>query len=394
MWSRRVDADLTANRLTTTVRALQAAHRPIIDLTLSNPTCASLQYPADLLEGLAATPGLIYRPEPFGLIEARRAVASDYLRRGVRVAPERVVLTASTSEAYSLLLKVLCDPDDEVLVPRPSYPLLDHLARLDAVRVRSYDLEYHGRWALDFGSLQRAWSDATRAVIVVSPNNPTGSWITCSELDRLAGWCASRGAAIIADEVFADYPLSAGTDAAAGVALGHGDALSFSLGGLSKSVALPQLKLAWIAAAGPSDLVQEALSRLEFAADTYLSVSTPVQVAASVLLERGGGVRDQIRQRVTANYRFLAEAVTVDSGCALLHADAGWYAVVRVPAIAPEEDLVLGLLENDGVLTHPGYFFDFGSEAYLVVSLLPPEDSFREGIRRIVRHFACSMDHA
>ena len=163
MWSRRVDADLTANRLTTTVRALQAAHRPIIDLTLSNPTRASLQYPTDLLEGLAATPGLIYRPEPFGLIEARRAVASDYLRRGVRVAAERIVLTASTSEAYSLLLKVLCDPNDEVLVPRPSYPLLDHLARLDAVRVRSYDLEYHGRWALDFESLERAWSDATRA---------------------------------------------------------------------------------------------------------------------------------------------------------------------------------------------------------------------------------------
>jgi alanine-synthesizing transaminase len=287
---------------------------------------------------------------------------------------------------------VLCDPNDEVLVPRPSYPLLDHLARLDAVCVRSYDFEYHSRWSLDFVSLERAWSDTTRAVVVVSPNNPTGSFITSTELDRLCAWCSSRGAAIIVDEVFADYPLSA-AETAAGVALRHNEVLSFSLGGLSKSVGLPQLKLAWIAAAGPSELIQQALSRLEFAADTYLSVATPVQVAASFLLERGGVVRDQIRERVTANYRFLTEAITADCGCAALHADAGWYAVVRVPAIASEEDLVLGLLENDGVLTHPGYFFDFANEAYLVVSLLPPEESFREGIGRIVRHFTCRMGH-
>ena len=393
MWSRRVDADLTANRLTTAVRALQAADRPIIDLTLANPTRAGLQYPADLLNGLAAASGLIYRPDPFGLIEARRAVAADYLRRGVRVGAEQIVLTASTSEAYSLLLKVLCDPNDEVLVPRPSYPLLDHLAQLDAVCVRSYDLEYHGRWEIDFLSLERAWSDATRAVIVVSPNNPTGSCITPGELDRLCTWCAWRGAAIIVDEVFADYPLAAAVTAA-GLALQRDEVLSFSLGGLSKSVALPQLKLAWLAAAGPPDLVRQALSRLEFAADTYLSVATPVQVAASSLLERGAVVRDQIRQRVAANYHLLTEVVTSESGCAVLHADAGWYAVVRVPAIAPEEDLVMGILENDGVLTHPGYFFDFDSEAHLVVSLLPPEETFREGIRRIVRHFACRMDHA
>ena len=391
MWSRRVDADQTANRLTTAVRAAQTANRPIIDLTLANPTRAGLQYPPDILDSLAAARALIYRPEPFGLIEARNAVAADYLRRGVRVDAERIVLTASTSEAYSLLLKVLCDPNDEVLAPRPSYPLLEHLARLDAVCIRSYDLEYEGRWELDFVSLQRAWSDATRAVFVVSPNNPTGSVIAPVELDRLCAWCASRGAAIIVDEVFADYPLSA-PETGAGVALHHDEVLSFSLGGLSKSVALPQLKLAWLAAAGPPDLVRQALSRLEFAADTYLSVATPVQAAASFLLERGAVVRDQIRQRVVANYGFLQQAVTRDSGCAVLHADAGWYAVVRVPAIAPEEDLVVRLLENDGVLTHPGYFFDFASEAYLVVSLLPPAELFREGIGRIVRHFACRVD--
>jgi hypothetical protein len=392
-WSRRVDSDQTANRLTTAIRALQAANRSLIDLTLANPTRAGLQYPSDLLNSLAAAPGLIYRPEPFGVIEARRAVAADYLRRGVRVDAERIVLTASTSEAYSLLFKVLCDPNDQVLVPRPSYPLLDHLARLDAVCVGSYDLEYHGRWSLDFASLQRAWSDATRAVIVVSPNNPTGSCVTAGELDRLCAWCASRGAAVIVDEVFADYPL-AEANPTMGIALQHDEVLSFSLGGLSKSVALPQLKLAWLAAAGPSELVQQALSRLEFAADTYLSVTTPVQVAAPFLLQRGGVVRDQIRQRIAANYRFLLEAVTGDCGCAALQADAGWYAVVRVPAIASEEDLVLGLLESDGVLTHPGYFFDFASEAFLVVSLLPPEETFREGIGRIVRHFTCRMDHA
>ena len=393
IWSRRVDADLTANRLTTTLHRLQSQGRSIVDLTLSNPTVAGFRYPSDLLKGLADARGLVYRPAPFGLAGARAAVASDYGRRGVRVSADRIVLTASTSEAYSLVFKVLCDPGAEILVPRPSYPLLDHLARLDAVGVRFYDLEYHRGWALDFASVERALSPAARAIIVVSPNNPTGSRIKQDELDRLGALAATHGAAIVADEVFVDYELPTAAGGQPGVPLGGGPALMFSLGGLSKSIGLPQVKLAWIAAGGPAALVDEALARLEFAADAYLSVSTSVQESAAELLAAGRPVREQIQARVADNYRHLVQNVSDESGCSVLDAEGGWYGVLRVPAIASEEELVLSLLD-DGVLTHPGYFFDFQRGAHIVVSLLPPEERFRDGVARILRHFACRSGRA
>jgi aspartate/methionine/tyrosine aminotransferase len=389
IWSRRVDADLSANRLTTTLHGLRAQGRSVIDLTLSNPTVAGFRYPQDLLLGLADARGLVYRPEPFGLSAAREAIAGDYLRRGVSVPARRIALTSSTSEAYSLIFKVLCDPGAEVLVPRPSYPLLDHLARLDAVGVHVYDLEYHRGWAIDLASVERAVSPAVRAIVVVSPNNPTGSRIKQHELDRLGALASTHGAAIVADEVFVDYELTPAAGSRPGIPLDGGPALMFSLGGLSKSIGLPQAKLAWIAAAGPAPLVDEALARLEFAADAYLSVSTPVQEAAAELLDAGRVVRAQIQARVAGNYRHLRQSVSDDSGCTVLEAEGGWYAVLRVPAIASEEELVLSLLVDDGVLTHPGYFFDFQRGAHLVVSLLPAEEPFRDGVRRVLRHFAC-----
>jgi aspartate/methionine/tyrosine aminotransferase len=391
-WSNRVEADRTANRLTRAVAGLRSQGRSIIDLTASNPTVAGFQYPPTLLRDLAAPPALVYAPDAFGAWPSRQTVADEYGRRGVRVTPDRIVLTASTSEAYSLLFKVLCDPHTEVLVPRPSYPLLDHLTRLDALTPRPYALEYHGRWSIDFDSIARAISTATRAVIVVSPNNPTGSCITRDELARLSALCRRHQLALIVDEVFADYAL-ADPPGPGGLPLTVDDALTFSLGGLSKSVGLPQVKLAWIAAAGPAASVAEALSRLEVAADAYLSVSTPVQTAAADLLDRGAAVRDQIRARVVANYRQLRE-LAADSEVSVLHADAGWYAVLRVPSLAPEEDLVVDLLLSECVLTHPGYFFDFASEAYVIVSLLPQTAVFRDGIERLARHFACRMDRA
>ena len=392
IWSHRVDADLAVNRLTTTLAALRAEGRSIIDLTLSNPTIAGLEYPRGMLDGLADARGLVYRPEAFGLRAAREAVAADYGRRGVSVEAGRIVLTASTSEAYSLLFKLLCDPGTDILVPRPSYPLLDHLAHLDAVSTRFYDLEYQRTWSIDLASVERALSTATRAIVVVSPNNPTGSRICRHELERLDALAAEHGAAIIADEVFADYDLAGGGDTAS--PLRAGSSLVFSLGGLSKSIGLPQAKLAWIAAGGPPALVAEALARLEFAADAYLSVSTPVQEAAAELLRDGSVVREQIQARVAGNYRDLVKSVSDESGCTVLQADGGWYAVLRVPAIASEEDLVLSLLVDDGVLTHPGYFFDFQGGAHLVVSLLSPRAVFREGIARILRHFACTSNGA
>jgi aspartate/methionine/tyrosine aminotransferase len=295
------------------------------------------------------------------------------------------VLTSSTSEAYTLLFKVLCDPGDEVLVPRPSYPLFEHLARLDAVVAVPYDLEYHGRWSLDVDSVIRAWSTRTRALLAVHPNNPTGSFMSSDELAHIASMCAAHDAALVVDEVFADYELTPGAARNAGRVLDRTDVLTFSLGGLSKSAGLPQVKLGWIALAGPQEIVDKALARLEFACDAYLSVSTPVQVAAADLLSRGELVRRQIQSRISANHCSLIAMTKETDLCRTLHAEGGWYAIVQIPAIEPEEDFVLALLETDNVLVHPGYFFDFPRESYVVVSLLPAERTFSDGIEHLLR---------
>jgi hypothetical protein len=391
-FSHRIDSAVTANRLTQAVRARLARAEPLLDLTESNPTRAGFDYPPDLLAALSDRAALAYAPEPLGLRGAREAIAADYARRGQTVHPDRVALTASTSEAYSLLFKVLCDPGDEVLVPQPSYPLFEHLTRLEALVARPYALEYHGAWTIDATSVAAAWSPRTRAVLVVTPNNPTGSLVGRDEWTWLSGWSAERGAAIIADEVFADYELRPGAAAAAAQVLRPGEdgpALVFSLGGLSKSVGLPQLKLGWIAVGGPRQLVHAALHRLEFACDTYLSVSTPVQLAAADLLQRGAMVRDQIRRRIVDNDACCRDLAARCPALDVLAADGGWYAVMQVPSLEPEDDLVVRLVEEHGVIVHPGYFYDFPSESYLVVSLLPPRAAFESAIARIVRHFDC-----
>ena len=394
MFSSRIPANLAANRLSAAIAERRAQRLPIVDLTLSNPTRAGFEYPADLLRPLAASRALAYEPEPFGLRDAREAVARDYERQHRSVPPDRIVLTASTSDAYSQLFKLLADAGDEVLVPRPSYPLFDHLSRLDLVETRPYDLDLHARWSIDFASLERALTPLTRAVLIVSPNNPTGSFLTPAELDRLAALCAPRGIAIVADEVFADYELEPGAASRRADVLGRRDVLVFSLGGLSKSIGLPQVKLGWMAVAGPDALVDAALARLELVCDTYLAVSTPVQVAAADLLERGAAVRAQIAARVAANYRQLTTLLPHAPACGVVPGSGGWYGVMHVPSLEPEEDLAVRLLTTEGVLVHPGYFFDFPRESFLVVSLLPPEALFGDALARVLRHFACSPTSA
>lgn len=387
MFSSRLPDNVAANRLS---EAIRARREPFIDLTLSNPTRAGFDYPPDLLAPLADARGLAYAPSPLGAGEARRAVAAEYARQGLCVGEDRIALTASTSDAYSLLFKLLADAGDDVLVPRPGYPLFDHLTRLDLLTARHYDLDLHGAWAIDFASLESALTPRTRAVLLVSPNNPTGSFVTRDELDRLAAICAPRGIAIIADEVFADYELAPGAAARAGRPAGDPSALSFSLGGLSKSIGLPQVKLGWIAVSGPDRLVTPALERLELVCDTYLAVSTPVQLAAAELLGRGAAIRSQISTRTVANYRRLQRSVAGVPACRVLPADGGWYAVLQVPSLESEEALVLRLLD-EGVLAHPGYFFDFPRESFLVISLLPPEGAFADGVARVLRHFDCTV---
>ncbi len=384
----RLRADLRPNRIARALEARRSASQPIVDLTQSNPTRAGFDYPCDLLAPLADPRGLVYVPAPLGLPEGRRAVAREYARRGVEVDPEAIALTASTSDAYSLLFKLLTSPGDEILVPRPSYPLFDHLAALDGVVPRAYELEYHGAWSIDFDSVERAVGPRTRAVLMVNPNNPTGSFVTEGELTRLAGLSAPRGIALVADEVFADYPLDAAVPPGGASPLTRDDVLVFALGGLSKSVGLPQLKLGWMAVAGPRPLVSQSMARLEVVSDTYLSVATPVQLAAAALLERGAPIRSQIAARVRANYRRLVELVGAAPSCRLLRADAGWYAVLQVPTFESEEELVVNLLTEEGVLVHPGYFFDFPRESFLILSLLPPGRTFLEGAERVLSHVA------
>lgn len=391
IFSSRTPSDLEPNRLARAIDVARRSGRALIDLTLSNPTRAEIPYPDDLLAPLGAPEGLVYAPNAFGIAGAREAVAADYARRGIVVDPSRIVLTASTSEAYSILFKLLADPGDEVLVPRPSYPLFEHLTRLDAVVAKPYGLEYHGRWSIDPEAVESALTPRTRALLLVSPNNPTGSFVTRDELQALTVSCAAHGLAIIADEVFADYPLVPAPDGAASSAIDRAGVLTFALGGLSKSVGLPQVKLGWIVVGGPDRDVAAALQRLELVCDTYLSVATPAQQAASILIRRGAAVRQSIHDRVLTNYARLGALAVEWPATTVLRAEGGWYAVVQVPAIVGEEDLVLALVEQDGVLVHPGYFFDFRREAFLVVSLLPPSDTFARGVTRMLERAAPAL---
>jgi alanine-synthesizing transaminase len=391
MFSERVPRSLEPNRITHALRRTRAAGRRLLDITTTNPTTAGFDYPTSLLSTLAASDGLVYQPQPLGLDDARKAVACDYARRGLDARTDRIVLTASTSEAYSLLFKLLCEPSgSSVMVPVPSYPLFDHLTALDGVQSIPYRLDYDGRWTISIDELERSWQPSVRAVLAVSPNNPTGSVLSRDEMHAVSTFCAERQAALILDEVFADYPLTRDGEnqllesAAATFPQSATPALTFRLGGLSKSAGLPQVKLGWMLVDGPDQLAAEALERLEVICDAYLSVSTPVQVAARELIAAGAGVRQQLLDRVRTNYAALQSFGAQYSAVDVLHADAGWSAVLRVPSIRSEENLVVDLIERDSVLVHPGFFFDFPHEAFLVLSLLPQPETFNEGVQRVL----------
>jgi len=384
MFSARTRWDRTANRLSRILEARRRAGAFLFDLTESNPTRAGLIGPEGLLQPLAAPEAALYEPSPCGLPAAREAVAADYRRRGATLDAGQVVLTASTSEAYAHLFKLLCDPGDQVLVPAPSYPLFEFLATLESLETRRYPLTYDGEWHLAPAALAAAVTPRTRAIVLVNPNIPTGSFLKQPEAGTLLELSAERRLPLIADEVFADYSFGADPRRVVSLAALQGPALTFSLGGLSKSCGLPQVKLGWIAVSGPAALRDEALARLEIVADTYLSVGTPVQHAAPRWLARHQALQAPIAARVRANRDALAALVGGGSPASLLHAEGGWYAVLKVPASLPEEERVCRLLETRGVLVHPGYFFEFPAEAYLVVSLLPPAEAFAEGVRRIL----------
>ncbi len=385
MFSSRFKWTLETNQLTKLIEQKKRACVPLIDLTETNPTNAgfTLALPFEVNHE-----SLIYKADPRGLPRTREAVAQYYLEaRTQQISPAQIFLTASTSEAYSWLFKLLCDQNDEVLIPQPSYPLFEFLAMMEGVEMKPYQLDYahsYG-WKLDFESLEDSITPKTRAVVVVNPNNPTGSYLKVDEWKKLQSICAARDIAIMADEVFFDYSLQ--NNQPPNLNFAEAPALTFVMNGLSKMLALPQMKLGWIAVFGANHLQTEAQAKLELIADTYLSVNTPVQVAAPAWLASRTAIQEPIKLRVEENLQYLQETFS-ESNCRVLQAEGGWCAVIEIPRIESEEEIILKLLETQNVLVHPGYFFDFESEGFLVVSLIVKPEAFREGVIIMRDYFA------
>jgi aspartate/methionine/tyrosine aminotransferase len=381
MFAERTNWNLEPNRLGTALAAHRAAGKPLLDLTVSNPTECGFAYDREaILEGLRNPRALEYEPNPRGLTSARTAVAEYYAARDANVSIEDLFLTTSTSEAYSFAFRLFCDPGDEILIPAPSYPLFDFLADIQDVKLVRYPLLYDHGWQIDFHSLEQAITPRTRGVIVVHPNNPTGHFTRPAEMLRLNGTCAAREIAIIADEVFLDFHL--GVQKQVSFA-GNSSVLTITMSGLSKICGLPQMKVAWLAVSGPQQLKERALARLELIADTYLSVGAPVQLAIPKFLAQRHGFQEQLMSRVRRNLAELDRQLAEQKNCSRLEVEGGWYAVLRVPAMRSDEDLALALLNEKGVYVHPGHFYDFTADGFLVVSLITPERTFAEGIRRI-----------
>jgi len=391
MFSRRFKWDLEPTRFARLIEEKRRAGARVLDLAESNPTRAGFDYPAEgILGALSQTPAMLYEPAPRGLPIAREAVAGYYAERGFDVDHERIHLTASTSEAYSFLFKLLADQGESILVPQPSYPLFEFLAALEGVELRPYNLRYlhTAGWHIDFDSVEKAVAPKTRAIILVSPNNPTGSFTKLREVERLNAICGRHGLALIADEVFGDYGF-ADDESRAGSLVSNDSVLTFVMSGLSKVLALPQMKLGWIVTNGPAGLREEAIERLDFIADTFLSVSAPIQHSATAWLRLRRSMQDQILDRVRGNLNWLRDT-TEESPLRLLSVEGGWYATLELPRQFTEEEWAMALLEKDDVLAHPGYFFDFPREAFLVLSLLPRAEIFREAVGRILMRVECS----
>jgi alanine-synthesizing transaminase len=383
MFSDRTNWRLAQNRLTRALEEVRACGTKFLDLTVSNPTRVGLEYDSAVILGaLNSARALDYDPQPKGLPEARDSVAEYYRSdHGLRdLDTERIILTTSSSEGYSHVFRLLCNAGDELLVPTPSYPLFEFLADLQDVRLVSYPLIYDHGWQMDFPSLEKAVTARTRGVVVVHPNNPTGSFVSVREVELLNAFCREHGLAVIVDEVFLDYRLA---DTHASFAANQ-EVLTFTLSGLSKISALPQIKVAWVVASGPEGEVAAAMARLEVIADTYLSMNAPVQWALPALLEQRRNIQRQLLNRVSANLAELDQQLAKQKACSRLTVEGGWYAVLRVPVTRSDEELAIELVQQKSVLVHPGHFYDFPSDGYVVLSLIAPEREFGEGIGRVL----------
>ncbi|MGC1298601.1 MAG: pyridoxal phosphate-dependent aminotransferase [Alloacidobacterium sp.] len=386
-FSARTNWETTETDLSRALRERRESGLPIYDLTASNPTQCGFTYDeAAILSPLAAPDALIYDPNPQGMLRAREAVCAYYRSHGAAVDPAHIFLTTSTSEAYSYVFRLLCDPGDEVLIAQPSYPLFDFLAALDDVKLVPYALFYDHGWHLDIEAVRRRITPRTRAIALVNPNNPTGHFTKANDRAQLEALCVKHGLALIIDEVFLDYPLK---ETGHSFATGPHPALSFVLSGLSKIAGLPQMKAAWIsvfgpAAFGPDEELRQSLTRLEVIADTFLSMNGPIQQALPHWLAHRHAIQQQISQRTGGNLETLDALLTQQTMVTRLDVEAGWYAILRIPAIRRDEETAIRLIHESGVSTHPGYFFGFSGDGWLVVSLLTPEIDLERGMRAII----------
>lgn len=382
MFAERTNWNLDANRLSKALARYRACGKPLLDLSASNPTDFGFEYDAPaILRALSNPASLTYNPDPRGRLSARQAVAAYYGRKGTDVAVEEIFLTTGTSEAYSFVFRTLCNPGDELLVPSPSYPLFDFLADIQDVKLLRYPLIYDHGWQIDFHALEQSIAPRTRGVIVVHPNNPTGHFCKPRDLAKLNEVCSTRNIALIADEVFLDFVID-GTKPATFAA--NAGALTFTMSGLSKISGLPQMKAAWLISSGPKQLKEQVLARLEVIADAYLSMNAPIQLAIPMFLEQRHSFQKQLMARMRKNLAELDRQLTGQKSCGRLIAEGGWNAVLRVPATRSDEDLAIELLDKKGVYLHPGHFYDFPGDGYLVVSLITREQDFTEGIKRLL----------
>lgn len=382
MFSRRTRWNLETNPFTLAVQEHQRSGHELLDLSASNPTNVGLNYDCDaILRSLSNAEALTYDPQPRGLPAARNAVADYYRDLDVSIFPDNLILTTSTSEAYSYVFRLLCDPDDEVLIPTPSYPLFEYLAEIQDVKLVPYELVYDHGWQIDFHSLRQAHSARSRAIILVNPNNPTGSFVSRGEREELNHFCSENSLALLVDEVFFDFNLSGKPFRSFA---SNRDVLTFTLSGLSKISGLPQMKVAWIATSGPDELGAASLERLEVIADTYLSMNAPVQHAIHELLSQRRNFQAQLTQRLKSNLAELDKQLAAQKLVTRFELEGGWYATLRVPAVRSDEQLAIELLRCTGVLVHPGHFFDFPSDGYIIISLMTPEAEFGEGLRRLL----------
>jgi len=389
MFSNRLKSDLSPNALSIRVHEKRSKGETIFDLTESNPTRVGLAYDAEkILAAISRPEAMTYTPDPRGSVHAREAIAGYYRKQGDAVDPDALFLTASTSEAYSILFKLLGNPGDEVLIPQPGYPLLCHLAYFENLQPFSYPMRYDDTrgWGIDLEILEALITPKSRAVVVVNPNNPTGNYLKQGELAALDGICRRNRLALIVDEVFSDFESDPSPERVR-TAANRSESLTFVLNGFSKMLALPQVKLGWIAVSGDPDRVREARLRLEILLDFYLSVSTPVQHAAKKLIRQCRAIQVQIISRLAENSRFLTERLAQTGNCNVLLREGGWYAILEISDAVSDEDRVIQLLKKDNTLVHPGYFYEFGREGVVVVSLLTPVETFQAGIMRLIKRF-------